>query len=560
MSIKKRLAALAVAGASAVVLGGAFGLTQHATNVSASAPTIMVIGCAQGSNPAILQWPTSVAAAAPAPSTVTQGQINGPQASVTAVGTVVINQLSLTAPSTQLLCGVAMQDSLQNAGIVPPLPPCALITEPGAVNVNDADCDVNTVDQGNVTYNLLTANGRFAITSTGVNFAAGGAASTVTLACASSAPGVGVGSVAGTTTAQSDQCQGAIPGAGFVTANPALDITVGFASGVPLSSFGNLTGIQGLNGGFSIQAQYTRTPSLSAALATVPAATNVGPNTVTTQSQVIGLIAPVYYEGLSANPTTIAANPTLNNSNPGVASTGNGGGSTITASMYTVTSGTPFVIGAAGGSSVIVAPSGGIVTSGGAILTPGSEPGTVTFVTNSGIFSSPSTTNTSAQQTVAVACGVLPGSNLFFNPATFSFGTFSFSSCTSATATLYGGGAAGTATVVATFVGSITGQQAQNAVNVAFSLASNTQALARGCDEFITPASLAANTPIATLVGTVTPSSAVVSVWQYNNATQSFNALYFSTPGAPVNGNAVGGGQSVFICVSGPATIGNGAF
>jgi hypothetical protein len=202
----------------------------------------------------------------------------------------------------------------------------------------------------------------------------------------------------------------------------------------------------------------------------------------------------------------------------------------------------------------------GVTINLGATSVAGSGPGTVNFVTNNGIFGTPSSVSTSAQQTVAVACGVLPGSNLVFNPQTFSFGTFSFNSCISATTNLFGGGAAGTATVVATFVGSVTGQQAQNAVAVAFSPVPNTVNLVRGCNEVITPASLAQNTPIATYVNSVSPSGVVVSVWQYNNATQSFNALYFSTAGAPTNGNSVGGNQSVFICVSAGATVSNGAF
>jgi hypothetical protein len=311
--------------------------------------------------------------------------------------------------------------------------------------------------------------------------------------------------------------------------------------------------VQGIISGFALTAQYQRDPALSAVLdsGVAPAAVNAGPDTASAFVQ-LGFVLPTYYMSLTANPTTIPAQPNLNIpgvSTPGVAQGGNGQSSLITASMFT-------------GVAPLAVPIGtsGVTINLGATSVAGSEPGTVTFVTNNGIFGTPSSVSTSAQQTVAVACGVLPGSNLVFNPQTFSFGTFSFNSCISATTNLFGGGAAGTATVVATFVGSVTGQQAQNAVAVAFSPVPNTVNLVRGCNEVITPASLAQNTPIATYVNSVTPSGVVVSVWQYNNATQSFNALFFSTAGAPTNGNSVGGNQSVFICVSASATVGNGAF
>jgi hypothetical protein len=551
LNTKKRLMALAVAGASAVVLGGAFGLSQHATTVHAQGPLAITEGCITGNNSSQIQFPFTLSGTAPNQTPSYGAQVAPTGLTATNINTFNFNTIIAGSSNVGITCSVLMADA-----------PAAT---PGGAPGLDQDNDANSVDQGNVTYTLTGVGGRFALY--GGNVFNGN--SVVVKSCANTTGGVALPSGAPTFT--SDACLGQQTTAGTpitaattgfpitVVPNQSLAVQVNFAPGVALSAFGTLSGIAGSNNSFSLLAQYQRDPTLQGQL-NAALITNQGPSSASVATT-IQLLPPSYYLGLSANPTTIAANPTLNNSTPGVATTGNGGGSTITASLYTVVSGAPFVIGSTGtGQSVIVAPSGGIVAPSGAILTQGVEPGTVTFVTNNGIFGLPSSVQTSSQQTVSVACGALPGTGLTFNPSTFSFFGFGFSSCTTASTTLYGGGAAGTATVVATYVGSITGTQAQNAVTVALSAVANTQALARGCDEYITPASLAANTPIATLVGTVTPSSAVVSVWQYNNATQSFNALYFSTPGAPTNGNAVSGGQSVFICVNGPASIGNGAY
>jgi hypothetical protein len=548
LSIKRRVVALAVAGVSAAMLGGAFDLSQHVTKVSASSPLNVTLGCAQSTNPQAIFFPASPVVVG---STI-GGQVNGlqaqpPGAAAAGGALILLNTLSLTANNANQLntgntleCGAVMQDATPPLLTAPPSVTC------GVNPINDQDCDVNTVDQGNLSYTLANAGGRFAISALGMN-ATGGGMNGITISCAATSPGVRITPGGPVASFQSDQCLGAVAVTGGVTPNPALEIEVGLAPGVPLSSFGNLSGVAGINFGFSLNATYTRDPALSAALVSA-AIMNSGPAVVQAQSLPLSLLMPTYSMTLSASPTTILANPTLNNSTPGVAASGNGGGSTITASMYTGAQ--PLQVGLGANVTITV----------GTTTVAGTEPGTVTFVTNNGVFGLPASAQASAQQTVSVACGVVPGSNLAYNPATFSFASFGFSSCTTATATLYGGGSAGMANVVATFVGSITGQQAQNAVAVALSPVPNTQALARGCDEFVTPPTLAANTPIATVVGSVTPSSAVVSVWQFNNAQQGFNALFFSTPGAPTNGNAVGGSRSVFICVSAPASVGNGAY
>src|SRR5579883_876925 len=60
LNTKKRLMALAVAGASAVVLGGAFGLSQHATHVSAAGPSAITEGCVTGNASNLIQFPLTI--------------------------------------------------------------------------------------------------------------------------------------------------------------------------------------------------------------------------------------------------------------------------------------------------------------------------------------------------------------------------------------------------------------------------------------------------------------------------------------------------------------------
>jgi hypothetical protein len=47
----------------------------------------------------------------------------------------------------------------------------------------------------------------------------------------------------------------------------------------------------------------------------------------------------------------------------------------------------------------------------------------------------------------------------------------------------------------------------------------------------------------------------VLSIWQFSNSLHAFQALYFSTAGAPTDITSVGPNQSIFICVSGAATF-----
>ncbi|MDQ6740186.1 MAG: Ig-like domain-containing protein, partial [Actinomycetota bacterium] len=80
-----------------------------------------------------------------------------------------------------------------------------------------------------------------------------------------------------------------------------------------------------------------------------------------------------------------------------------------------------------------------------------------------------------------------------------------------------------------------------------------TQALSSGCNEVLTPAIFAANTPVVLVVQLV-DGTVVVSIWRFDNARHVFAAGYFSTPGAPVDFTTTGPVQSLFLCVLGPGT------
>src|SRR5579875_908414 len=594
--MKKRIFALAAAAVAALALGGV-NLAGHAGTARADGPS------GYGSTPGIAVGCVN-SVAGTSPSLVQFDSTTLQQKATAAAGlTNVNNSFYLTSPGNILVCGVVLLGS----NTATPLP--AVITCPiGAAAAappytctatGPSDGNPLTVDTGTVTYTLTSPSGRFVIQQNNLN--------TITLPCAATLtnaepPGF-------------DQCVGAVqpggPGTNYQP-NPSLAINVSLAPGIPLSAFGTLSGIAVANaGGFSLTATYTRQagpysftltctggtssapttctsntgflPAGTTFAAVVPPATAgtydcatgangpcvynvtlnpVGPSTATATVP-LTLVAPTYGMYLTANPTTIPATPP---SGGAVASGAAGGGSTITAVLYTATPLTG-TLSISPGAITPTAPIPGqactVVTLSSAVLTCGVEPGTVTFQTNLGVFGSPATPSASAQQTVSVACGVLPGSSLtgvVYNPATFGFGTLSFSSCTTASTTLYGGGSAGTATVVGTFVGAITGQTAQYSIAVAIAPAPASLSLTRGCNEVITPASLAAGSNVNAVVNGVSPSSAVVSVWQYNNATQKFNALYFNNPQAPVDQNTVGPSQSVFICVSGAATYATGAY
>jgi len=126
-------------------------------------------------------------------------------------------------------------------------------------------------------------------------------------------------------------------------------------------------------------------------------------------------------------------------------------------------------------------------------------------------------------------------------------------SCQSVTATLVGGGSAGTATVVVNFVGDFTGAQAVQETTVNMTPGPITVALSTGCNEVLTPPNLAFGAGGAA-VAALASGFNVSSIWVFNNATHTFQALYFS-PAGPTDIASVGPNQSVFVCGTGAGTF-----
>ena len=109
--------------------------------------------------------------------------------------------------------------------------------------------------------------------------------------------------------------------------------------------------------------------------------------------------------------------------------------------------------------------------------------------------------------------------------------------------------------------GLLVGIAALAAIALAGRGATGAQAAGGGfCTEVITPRTLQANTPIASVVGLVMGNFTVTSVFQYNNLHHAYDALYFNTAGAPVDATTVGPGQPIFICGTGTGTFPNGNY
>ncbi len=81
-----------------------------------------------------------------------------------------------------------------------------------------------------------------------------------------------------------------------------------------------------------------------------------------------------------------------------------------------------------------------------------------------------------------------------------------------------------------------------------------------GCNEVIVPPSVAPNTPVATVLGLIQGNFVVSGVFRWNNTAKKFDALYFSTPGAPVDAATVNPRDPIFICGSGNGTFPTGAY
>ena len=83
--------------------------------------------------------------------------------------------------------------------------------------------------------------------------------------------------------------------------------------------------------------------------------------------------------------------------------------------------------------------------------------------------------------------------------------------------------------------------------------------LTRGCNQVI--ADSPNGVPVAGLASLISPASAVVSIWRFNNATQSLQVGFFANSSAPVDFSTLGtlaSGRSTnayLICLSGSATM-----
>jgi hypothetical protein len=174
----------------------------------------------------------------------------------------------------------------------------------------------------------------------------------------------------------------------------------------------------------------------------------------------------------------------------------------------------------------------------------GAEPGTVTLTTTLGLFPN-------GESTIAAACDAGEGQSPGGQPALTApppgvDAPFRYT-CTDVRVRLAAAGFAGEATVTAQFTGAITGATAQSSVTVTIAPGPATLQLIGGCTPAQAPSGLPAAAPIDELVGSITPSSAVVAVWRHDPDT-GWQALYLRG-GGPVDGATVDPGEPLYICV-----------
>jgi len=512
-------------------------------------PFVITFPATAGAVPTITVNNAGVTGAAVAATVVNFGGFGASVTTAPAVaGTFTISGVSpsLVFPGSTPFTTAPIAFNATGAAIVTALN--AAITAAGGTTVASTFTPLLTVNNATVFFNFLPAlvPGITAPTVGSTLTAAAGAVTVVTTT---------TGVAGGTTTTATapggwESCQGAISIGANLSPQQGNVIHVGFRPGATFGVLGNSV----LNT-VTLTATYNRFPALNTANA-------VGPSTITA-STTINIPLPVYLMSLTPVPATISAAV-------------GGGGSVITAQMFRTTFGGCLPIAATG-----VSASGFVVCSaatfavggllpGVTIFTPGVEPGVITFTTSAGFFSSGTgsgTASTFASQVASVQCGAVPGTSpLITFPTNFvglGVNTPFFAltgACNTAAVTLNGGGAVGVAVVTADFVGDFTGATAFASTSVALSPAAATVALNRGCNEVLTPANLAGNASATAVLALVSPSSVVVSIWQFNNSLHAFQALFFNTAGAPTDISSVGPNQSIFICVSGAATFATGAF
>jgi hypothetical protein len=382
-------------------------------------------------------------------------------------------------------------------------------------------------------------------------------ASVYSVNCGATTPADAVTAVAGgnaTVETDNDTCQGAqaittataVPG---VTPNPGNTVQVQLLNNTSIGAIG----FTSLGGGATISAVYNRFPAISTTAATFSAGTAP-----------IAFIQPFYAIVLGVSNGTITATlPTASTAQTANTTT------VVTASFFrSTTQPCQVITGVSGficGNGIFNNPVN-TVTSPlvGALTTfyfaPGIEPSVVTFTTSLGIWVGSSQTggslalNTFAQ-TISEQCGNQPATNpLITQPLLGQAFSLGLTSCVSVTATLAGGGEAGTAEIVVSSIGDFTGTTAQQTTEVNLVPGPSTVSLSTGCNEVITPPSLSPGSNSAAVLKLVTGFN-VSSIWMFNNATHTFQALYFSASGAPTDISAVGPGQSIFVCGTGSGTF-----
>ncbi len=521
MSIRKRVLAFAAAGAAALLLGGVV-TSHHASRVDASGATHAAIGCANSVNATDISFPATAGV-------ITTSVQNG-----------TVGSLAVATPNGVVECGAVFEDDVP-------------------ANDSVTDADPTTVDGGSITF-TLTGTVATILESNSSTFSVPCGSSTppvatATVAAAGATPVVTISNPGGL-----ESCQGAVPNNGngatatAVSPNPANVVHVALRPGATFGLIGSGSPV------ITIQAQYIRFPSLTTFAVTqgtgcagaTPACpttgSGAGPSTAVTNSIAIGISTPVYASTLTANPATIG-------------SAAGAGPSVLTMSLFHLTTNCTSV---AGVTTIISTVGGGLVVCGNGVnviqsYVAGAESGVVTFTTSNGVFGGTTAAQGGGAQTYSVHCGAVPNTvPTILIPTLGLTSTLALTSCQTATANLFGGGAAGTAAVVANFVGDFTGGTTQATTTVQL-LINSSVALTRGCNEVITGPSVATSPVNGTVSGLVanlvSPSSNVVSVWMFNNSLHAFQAGYFNVQGAPTDFSSVTPGQSLFICVSGAATF-----
>ncbi len=170
----------------------------------------------------------------------------------------------------------------------------------------------------------------------------------------------------------------------------------------------------------------------------------------------------------------------------------------------------------------------------------GVETGTVAFTTTLGAFPNGATA-------IDAACGSGGSETPLVVPPPGVDAPFPYA-CSEARVRLSAAGFAGEATITAMFTGMLTGATAQASLIVTIAPRPATLQLAGGCTPVQVPQSLPAAAPVADLVGSVSPASAVVAVWRHD-AAGGWQAVYLRDSQAPVDGATVDPGQMVSVCV-----------